>query len=208
MKIKLCGFTNKPTIKAAIESGADFLGFVFHQKSPRNVDIATAVNLAKEIPNSVSKVSVTVDSSLDFLQKINDNLNPEYFQLHGQEDIVLIEKIKNKFPEKKIIKAIGVSKQLDLDQIRVFEDLVDHILLDNKIPGSGHVFDWNILHNLETKNDWMLSGGLNVDNITTAISQTKAPIVDISSGIEKIRGEKSSELITKITTIVNNLNTK
>ncbi len=206
MKIKLCGFKEESSLKTAIESQIDYIGFIFHENSPRNISLESARNLAKLIPSNIAKVAVTVDKTLNELQEIYDALNPEYFQLHGSENLDYLEQLKNTFPQVKIIKAIAISAKQDLEQIAKYEQITDHILLDNKTPGSGQSFDWNLISDLKTKNDFILSGGLNKDNLIDAITKTNAKIVDISSGIEEIRGEKSPKLIKEITTILKNLN--
>lgn len=202
MKIKLCGFTESASLEAAIKVGVDFAGFVFHESSPRNVEISTAQNLAKITPGNVAKVSVTVNASIQKLREIYNALSPQYFQLHGSESLEEISAIKKEFPQIKIIKAFAISNKEDLEQIPVYEDLVDHILLDNKNPGSGQSFDLDLVKNLETKNDWFLSGGINCDNVIDVITKTNAPMIDVSSGIEEVRGEKSIALINKLTAII------
>ena len=202
MKIKLCGFTQETPLKAAIQAKVDFIGFVFHENSPRNLEIPAARNLAKIIPSNIAKVSVTVNASIEKLNRIYNALTPQYFQLHGNESIEEIVAIKKQFPKVKIIKAFAICSKEDLAQITLYEDFVDHILLDNKNPGSGQSFDLSLIKDLKTKNDWFLSGGINCNNVIDMIARTNAPMIDVSSGIEEIKGKKSVALINKLTTIV------
>ncbi len=205
MKVKLCGFSEEKSLKCAIESGVDFVGFVFFEKSPRNINFKQAEILQKLVPPSVSKVAVVVDCNIDFLEKINLSLKPQYFQLHGDANIEQIKLIKQKFPNIKIIKAFAIEKQEDLAKSADFTDLVDFFLFDGKISGSGQSWDFSFLQNFNCKKDWFLSGGLNSDNILQALEISNSKMVDISSGIEKERGKKSCELIAEFMKIIKNV---
>jgi len=195
MKVKLCGFKEKLSLQSAIENKADFIGFIFYDKSPRNVTVAQSVELSKIIPSHISKVAVVVNPDFNLLQNIISNLQPQYLQLHGNEDIGRVLEIKKSFPAIKIIKAFSIATKNDLEQSIDFIDLVDIFLFDNINGGSGKSFDFNILQNFSCQKNWFLSGGLNINNIDEALKITGAKMIDISSGIEKVRGEKSSELI-------------
>jgi phosphoribosylanthranilate isomerase len=194
MKIKLCGFTEIESVKAAIAQKCNFLGFVFYEKSPRNISLQKASELALQIPKQVFKVAVTVDADFDFLQKIAQDFEPDFFQFHGNESLEFLVLVRQKFPKIKIIKAFKVYGAQDLAQIKNFENCADFFLLDGKNAGSGEKFDWKILQNFSSKKDWFLSGGINIDNIDEAI-KSGAKMIDISSGIEQIRGKKSTKLI-------------
>ncbi len=199
MKIKLCGFTELDSLKLAISCGCDFVGFVFYEKSPRYLDINSAKFLFSNIANDdVHKVAVLVDPSLDFLKQLNDNLDINFWQFHGDEDIKFLEKVKNSFPKIKIIKAFRISNKEDLHNVNQFNFITDLFLFDNKIAGSGNHFDWEILKNFNHQKEWFLSGGLNINNIYQALEITKAKMLDISSGIEIIKGKKSKELIIQL----------
>lgn len=195
MKVKLCGFKEISSLQSAIENKADFIGFIFYDKSPRNVTVAQAAELAKIIPTSIAKVAVVVNSSLELLQNIASGLQPQYFQLHGSETVERVLEIKKAFPHIKIIKAFSIANKSDLEQSIDFTDLADIFLFDNISAGSGKSFDFKILQNFSCQKNWFLSGGLNISNIDEALKITGAKMIDISSGIEKVRGEKSSELI-------------
>lgn len=195
MKVKLCGFSEEKSLKVALDNGADFIGFVFYEKSPRNINLEQAKKLGEFVGEKALKVSVTVDADLEFLEKIEKSLKPHYFQLHGNENRQKIIEIKKKFPKIKIIKAIKVEKKSDLDQNIDFVDLVDFLLFDNIMAGSGKSWDYSLLKNFKCEKDWFLSGGLNSDNILSALENSGSKMIDVSSGIEKERGKKSPELI-------------
>ena len=141
MKIKLCGFKEENSLKAAIKANIDLIGFIFHDSSPRNVTFDQVKHLCTAVPNNINKVSVTVDASIDKLQEIYKALKPQYFQLHGNETLSDIRNIKEIFPAVKIIKAFSICTKQDLEQVKPYEGHADHILLDNKNPGSGESFD-------------------------------------------------------------------
>ena len=202
MKVKLCGFTELESLQAAIKQNVDYIGFVFHKNSPRDISIAQAKKLATEIPENISIVAVLVEPDNSVINRIAQEVKPDFFQIHGFDNLDKIQQIRRDFPDLKIIKAISVNEKFDENIVSIFEKEVDHILLDNKNPGSGQSFDWNKIKNIKFNKEWFLSGGLNCDNIKNAVSATQAPILDISSGIEEIRGKKSTSLINKITTII------
>lgn len=205
MKIKLCGFNEINSLECAIKNSCDFLGFVFVKNSIRNINYEQADNFAKIIPKNIAKVAVVLRASADHIEKINNTLKPDFFQFHGDETIDYILDFKEKYPNIKIIKAISVANKNDLTQIKMFENYIDYFLFDNKNPGSGNKFDWNYLADISSSKPWFLSGGINIDNIEDAIIKTNAKLFDISSGIEKVRGQKSSELIINLMRKFNSL---
>ena len=150
--------------------------------------------------NNLSKiVALTVDPDDEFLFDIKRNVRPDYVQLHGNEtpDRCLDIRKKLSIP---IIKAINVTNKLNLMQlISEFEDICDMLLLDaptDILPGgNGKNFNWNILKDFKPKRKWMLAGGLNIKNVKKAIDITKAPVIDISSGLETKKGVKDPRLI-------------
>jgi phosphoribosylanthranilate isomerase len=198
MKIKLCGFTEAKTIETAIAYGCDFIGVVFAKNSIRYVDPNSAKILSTIIPDSVGRVAVVVNETLENLHKINQNFQPHFFQLHGDEDINYIENLKKIFPQISIIKAISIFTKNDLNKIKNFDKHIDYFLLDNKNPGSGEVFDWKILQDFNPHKPYFLSGGINIKNIEEAIKIVNPKFIDLSSGIEEIKGVKSSKLIIEI----------
>lgn len=195
MKVKLCGFKEENSLKAAIAAKCDFIGFIFYEKSPRFVTIENAAKLAKLVPQSISKVAIVVDTKIEFLEEIAQKFSPQFFQFHGKESVEFLQKVKEKFPQIKIIKAFAINEIKDLQQIENFKQVADLFLFDGKNAGSGQKFDWEILHNFSCKKDWFLSGGLNINNIDSALEITGAKMIDISSGLEEIRGKKSVKLI-------------
>jgi phosphoribosylanthranilate isomerase len=205
MKIKLCGFREKKSLQAAIAQNCDFIGFVFCEKSPRFISPNDAQKIASLVPKNITKVAVVVNVSFDFLEEIAQKLHPEFFQFHGNESLEFLQEVKLKFPQVKIIKAFKISAKSDLEAVARFENVADLFLFDGKSAGSGEKFDWSILKGFSSKKNWLLAGGLDVNNIAEAVRETGAKMIDISSGIEEVRGEKSVKLITEFLGKVNSL---
>ena len=209
LKVKLCGFKDQESLEAALKYNCDFIGFVFYKESCRNISINEAYKLSQIIKNTSKKVAVTVDSSIDFIKKICDNINPNYIQFHGNESLDYLENFKKIFPDISIIKAFGINNKNDFNKINQFNDVCDYYLFDSKVDdkfgGNGVKIDWNLFSKVKIDKNWFLSGGINADNIDQAIIKTKAQMVDISSGIEIAKGKKSPKLIKDILTKIKTL---
>ncbi len=211
MKVKLCGFTEAATLKAAIVNKADFIGFVFAANSPRYIDPEQVAELSKLVPPTINKVAVFANTDLEIIKKVHKNLNPQYFQFHGSETPRFLEKIREIFPRVKIIKAFKIANRNDLREVRAFESVSDMFLFDSKprnakepMGGSGQSFDWKILFGFRSRREWFLSGGLDSSNALVAAKIAGARAIDVSSGIEKTRGQKSIELIEQFMNKVKN----
>ena len=199
IEIKVCGINDEISMQTAINLKVDYIGLVFYKSSPRNISIKQTRKLL-QLRNNVSKiVALTVNPDDDFLFEIQKNIKPDYIQLHGNENPYRCLDIKNKI-NIPIIKGINVKNKVDLIQSTTeFEDVCDILLLDapsEALPGgNGKQFDWNLLRNYKLKKKWMLAGGLNIDNIKKAVDITKAPAIDISTGLEIRKGVKDPKLI-------------
>ncbi len=200
LQIKICGIKNQEIANHAIEAGANFIGFIFYEKSHRNITIENCEQILSEIKDLTIPVAVTVnpdDQLLDSLLRIGF----QYIQLHGQETPEIVERIKLKY-DFKIIKAFGVSSSKDLDELIKYEPFVEYFLLDSPPQadiqgGTGHKFDWKIIENSSITKNFFLSGGLNKDNIISAINLKKTIYFDVSSGVEDSEGIKDKKLITE-----------
>ena len=204
MLVKICGLKTKDTARAAIEAGADFIGLVFFPKSPRNVSLEQAVELSsfiKELSPSTKIVALVVNPEDDDLMAIVEKVQPDYIQLHGNETAERAQTIRERF-KTPLIKAIGVKDHEDVAKADDYT-AADIILFDAKadpkltdLPGgNGIPFDWKALKGQKGKRRFMLSGGLTVENVATAIELTGASIVDVSSGVESSPGVKDINLI-------------
>lgn len=186
VKVKICGITNLDDALAAAECGADALGFVFYEKSPRYITPETAAHIIKVLPPFISTVGVFVDETNE---KINDILHVtglNIVQLHGDESQEMCDSWS------RVIKAFRIREFTDLERLKDYT--VSAYLLDaydRDMPGgTGQVFNWDIA--LEAKNlgKVILAGGLNPDNIARAVTRVRPYAVDVSSGVEKIKGKK------------------
>ena len=198
-EIKVCGINDKISMNTALKYKADYVGLVFYPNSPRNISISLARELLQSRNKFTKIVALTVDPNDDFLFEIKDKVKPEYIQLHGNESPKRCEDIKKNL-NIPIIKGVNVKNKINLKQLTTdFEDICDILLLDapsETLPGgNGKKFNWNILKDYKSKQKWMLAGGLNIENIKKAIDITKAPAIDISSGLEIIKGVKDPKLI-------------
>ena len=200
LKIKICGVKDLEIAKHAIDAGANFIGFIFYEKSHRNITIKNCEQILSSIKDTTIPVAVTVnpdDNLLDDLLRIGF----QYIQLHGQETHEMVERIKLKY-DFKIIKAFGISSSKDLDELAEYEPFVEYFLLDSPPQtdiqgGTGNRFDWKIIEHLSIKKNFFLSGGLNKDNIISAINLGKTSFFDVSSGVEDSEGIKDKKLITE-----------
>ena len=199
IEIKVCGINDEISMQTAINCKVDYIGLVFYQPSPRNISIKQSRKLL-QLRNNISKiVALTVNPDDNFLFEIQKSVKPDYIQLHGNENPNRCMDIKKKL-NIPIIKGVNINNKLNLRQLfKTFEDICDIFLIDapsEDLPGgNGKKFDWDILKDFKSKKKWMLAGGLNIQNIEKAIEITKAPAIDISSGLEVIKGVKDPKLI-------------
>ena len=198
-EIKVCGINDEISMNTALKFKVDYVGLVFYPNSPRNISINQSRQLLISRNNTTKIVALTVDPDDDFLFEIKNKVKPDFIQLHGNESPKRCEAIKRNL-NIPLIKGINVKNKLNLIQLTTdFEDICDILLLDapseNLPGGNGKKFDWNILKDYKSRNKWMLAGGLNIENIKKAIDITRAPAIDISSGLEIMKGVKDPKLI-------------
>ncbi|MBD8891547.1 phosphoribosylanthranilate isomerase [Roseibium litorale] len=199
--IKICGLSTEETMQTALDAGADMIGLVFFPKSPRHVTLMDACKLADQARGKAEIVALTVDMDFDGLSRINELVRPDWFQFHGQESPEYCAVTKSAFPQK-IMKAMGVSERADLEKAQAYVPVVDRFLFDAKPPagsdrpgGNGVSYDWTLLKGLDLGKPFMLSGGLDAANVAEAIAQSGVSAIDASSGVEREKGVKDSELI-------------
>ena len=199
INVKICGLTDKVTVKAAVKAGASHLGFIFYPPSPRSLTPKEAGYITSTTPNHIKRVAVIVDARDDLINDIIQNLSPHILQLHGSETNHRIQEIKEKF-KLPIMKAIKVADYNDIKSSQQYNDSSDFLLFDAKPPiigknslpgGNGISFDWALLRSAKFKKPWFLSGGIHVGNVQEAIKITGSKSVDISSGVEDQPGVKN-----------------
>lgn len=200
LTVKICGLSTPETLDAALVAGADMVGFVFFPPSPRHVLLDVAEKLGRQAKKAV-KVALSVDADDALLANSIEALRPQILQLHGKESVARIRDIKQKFGLP-VMKAIAVETKADLAALPGYAAVCDRILFDAKAPkdatrpgGLGAAFDWHLLEGLDLKLPFMVSGGLNAENVAEAVRITRAGGVDISSGVESAPGIKDPDMI-------------
>jgi phosphoribosylanthranilate isomerase len=199
--VKICGLSTRETLDAALDAGADMVGFVFFPPSPRHLGLEAARELGKRAGRNALKVALTVDADDATLGNIVEALRPDILQLHGKETVARLRDIKQAFGLP-IMKAMAVETAADLAVLPGYAAVADRILFDARPPtgatrpgGLGAAFDWHVLENLDLRLPFMVSGGLHADNVAEAIRVTRAGGVDVSSGVERAPGVKDVEMI-------------
>jgi phosphoribosylanthranilate isomerase len=194
--VKICGLSTALTLDAALDAGADMVGFVFFSKSPRHIDWATARTLGRQARGRAKIVALSVDADDDTLKRIVDALSPDLMQLHGSETPARVKEISERFA-RRTMKAIGVATREDLAAAKAYEDVANILLIDAKPPkdavlpgGNGRPFDWSLTQDFHAPVPWLLSGGLEPDNVAAAVALSGARGVDVSSGVESAPGIK------------------
>ena len=194
--VKICGLSTAAALDAALEAGADMVGFVFFPKSPRHIDWATARALGRQVDGRAKIVALSVEADDDTLTRIVEALSPDLMQLHGGETPARVKEI-GALCARPTMKAIGVAARADLAQAEAYEGVADTLLIDAKPPkgaalpgGNGRPFDWSLTRDFSPPVPWLLSGGLDPDTVATAIGLSGAHGVDVSSGVESAPGVK------------------
>lgn len=201
--VKICGLSTPQTVLAAIEGGAGYVGFMFFDKSPRKVTPEAAARLAEPArAKGVKVVAVTVDPSDALLEELRETLKPDLLQLHGQEAPSRVREAAIK-ANAGAVKVISVSSSADLEAAARYEPITEHLMFDARTPegsdrpgGMGTKFDWTMLSGRRFARPWFLAGGLDPWNVAEAIVASGAPMVDVSSGVERGAGLKDPGLIS------------
>lgn len=201
--IKICGITTPQMLDVCCDFGADLAGFVAVPQSPRCIpSLSAAATMREQAQNKIGIVVLFSDANDIWLDIHIKTINPDIIQLHGNESPSALAKIKDKYGLP-IIKALNIGTKADLEKIELYQECADIILLDSSPTdtpdalkgGSGQTFDWNLIQNLHLEHRFILSGGLNPQNVISAIEQAKPTGVDVSSGVEIEKGIKSAEKI-------------
>ncbi len=192
VKAKICGMTQIKDAVFAVEQGADAVGFIFYNKSPRSVTMKLAKEIIAQLPPFVDTVGVFVNESVDRVNKIAEYCGLDLVQLHGEESPAFCRKIR-----RRVIKAFRVK---DLQSIKLLQDYaVSGFLLDTFSDelqgGTGKVFDWNLALPAKKIGPVIMAGGLTPRNIKQAIRQVRPYGVDVCSGVEKEPGIKDPEKV-------------
>lgn len=194
--IKICGLKTPEAVDRALERGATHIGFIFFEKSPRYIEPDVAGKLADRARGKVKIVAVMVNPTNDDLDEIMSLVKPDILQLHGNESperVLTIKAVYNVL----VMKAMAIRDADDIKRVESYIGIADRFLFDAKPPkgselpgGNGVSFDWSLMSWLDDRVDYMLSGGLNKDNVALALASTKATGIDVSTGVESAPGVK------------------
>ena len=202
-RIKICGVTREQDVHAVADSGADALGLVFYEKSPRHVSVQQAAELARAVPPFVTVVGLFVNPSVDYMREVLAKVPLDVLQFHGEE----VPDFCGQFG-KPYLKAIRVKAGVDLVQCAASYKTAQGLLLDAYVEGTqggtGESFDWALIpRNLPLP--VILSGGLHTGNVAEAIRQVQPHAVDVSSGVEAAKGIKDAAKVAAFIKEVKNV---
>ncbi len=198
-RVKICGVRTPDDALAAVDAGADAVGLVFHQHSPRAIDPSDAWSILAALPPLVSSVGLFVDASLDEFCAIEEVCPTDYSQLHGSEDVEIVRQCGPR-----VIKAVKFDPATIRTDLMLWDDVeeVDAVLVDASAGGLGVALDWSALAAAvggpgapDLSKPLILAGGLNPSNVAAAIRAVRPFGVDVSSGVERERGVKDHALI-------------
>ena len=203
ISVKICGLATVDDVRACADADANYMGLVFFEKSPRNITIPAARELALAAPLGLAKVALVVNPSDAELDAIIATVPLDMVQLHGRETPERVAEVKERFGLP-VMKAVGIADGDDLPKLESYFGVADQILVDAKPPkggelpgGNGLSFDWRLIAGRRWPCPWMLAGGLTPENVAEAVKMTGAQQVDVSSGVEDAPGQKNAELIQK-----------
>ena len=202
LQVKICGLSTEETVEAAVEAGASHVGFVFYPRSPRAVTPARAADLARLVPHPVKICGLFVDAEDSAIERALDLLPLDILQLHGAEPPERCARLRER-TRRVVMKAVAIATPEDVRRAELWLGSVDLLLFDAKPPpggqtlpgGNGIAFDWRLLAGRDWPLPWLLSGGLTADTLRDAVRQTRAPEIDVSSGVETAPGIKDTGLI-------------
>ena len=201
VRVKICGLRTVADVQAVADAGAAYFGLVFFPKSPRNVTIAQARDLALAAPPGLAKVALTVDADDATLDAITEAMPLDMLQLHGHEtpDRVARVRVRYGLP---VMKVVGVADESDLATLFDHSTIADQLMIDAKAPkgavlpgGNGVTFDWRLIAGRRWLRPWMLAGGLTAQNVAEAVRLTGARQIDLASGVESAPGIKDAGMI-------------
>jgi len=195
LRVKICGITRLQDLHAACDAGADAVGFVFYEQSPRHVSVEAAAGLVRALPPFVQSVGLFVNAGPAFIERVLQAAPLDLLQFHGDETPADCMRFGRPY-----IKAVRVDGATDLLKYAADFDAARGLLLDAFVPGvpggTGECFDWNLIP-VNLPRPVILSGGLTPDNVAEAIRHVRPWAVDVSSGVEISKGIKDAHKIAR-----------
>jgi phosphoribosylanthranilate isomerase len=199
-RVKICGITNIEDAILCAELGANYLGFIFYEKSPRCVSVQTAKEITQQLPNGIKKVGVFVNEDSQQIKRIKEFVDLDMIQLSGNENVE--DCVGFDIP---VIKSVSLNSEEEFENAKRFS--VEAILVDAKTEtefgGTGKQSNWQMAKRLKQFQKIFLAGGLNVENTRDAITSVQPFAVDVNSGVEKFPGKKDKQKLEKLFEVVN-----
>jgi phosphoribosylanthranilate isomerase len=191
VRIKICGLTDAAGVNAAVAAGADAVGFVFFEKSPRNLTIGAAIDLAALVPDQVSRVAVMLHPEAAFCDAVLAGLSPDIVQTDASDFTYL--NVPGHIERWEVLRESGVNEQTRLPKRFVYE---------GDTSGQGDQVDWRGASRIASQGEMVLAGGLDASNVAVAIREVRPWAVDVSSGVESAPGKKDAQMINEFVAAV------
>lgn len=193
--VKICGITRLSDAKLAIEFGASAIGFIFYDKSPRAISIKDAMIISDKLPKTIGRVGVFVNNSYNFINQAVSRVSLSAIQLHGDETPSFCTQF-----DIPVIRGFRISNKKSMRELSRYQ--VKGLLFDTAsnglYGGSGQTFNWSLLKNFSSQIPFILSGGLNPENVKSAVNQVFPSAIDVNSGVESSPGMKDRSRIKKL----------
>jgi phosphoribosylanthranilate isomerase len=212
VQAKICGLSTPEAVAAAIEGGAAYVGFVFYPRSPRHVDPETVAKLCEAVPEGVTRVGLFVDADDATIERVLARAPLDMLQFHGSEPPARVAEARQRF-RRKVMKVLSIAEPADVAAAEPYLAVADMLLFDARPPrrdgalpgGNGLAFDWRLIAGRQWTLPWMLSGGLTAATLAEAVRLTRAPSVDVSSGVESAPGVKDPAKIREFLAVARSL---
>jgi phosphoribosylanthranilate isomerase len=202
MRIKICGICQPDQGQAIAALGIKTLGFICVSSSPRYVTVKKVRQILEKLPPDIQTIGVFADASLETIEQVVLETGFTGIQLHGNESPEFCRAVKQAFPNREIIKALRIQSVESLQKAIAYYSVIDTLLLDayhpQQLGGTGKTLPWNDLKNFQPPCPWLLAGGLNPDNVLTALESLHPDGIDLSSGVERSPGDKDLEKVSQL----------
>lgn len=203
MRIKICGITKPDQGEKIVDLGANALGFICVERSPRYVTPSQIKTIIDGLDSPVDTIGVFADAAISEITETVNTAGLTGVQLHGAESAQFCQQLRAELPsEIEIIKAFRVKTKESLEETVIYREYVDTLLLDAYHPqmlgGTGQTLNWSDLQQFQPDLPWMLAGGLTPQNVAEALNQLKPDGIDLSSGVERSPGDKDLDKVTQL----------
>ncbi|MBD6615554.1 phosphoribosylanthranilate isomerase [Komarekiella sp. 'clone 1'] len=202
MRVKICGITQPQQSVAIASLGATALGFICVPTSPRYVTTLQICAAVAQLPENIDRIGVFANASIPEISQTVVDSRLTGVQLHGDESPEFCYQLRQSLANVEIIKALRIRSLEHLNTAVDYSKYIDTLLLDayhpQQLGGTGQTLDWTMLEQFSPSCPWFLAGGLTPDNIVEALSQVNPSGIDLSSGVERIPGDKDLDKVAKL----------